>query len=210
MRRLLKRETGPPVDADGYPFRFVHPETGHKSASNDYWSWMEAVRSHRKANNLPMPDNIEAIAEDQLCGTLPPHLCLYEQGDAPPSDTRIDFSDVVDWLKAIGSKIISGEEYVNQAESERRAAICVSCPLNVTIVGGCGGGCKKIAEFFTPGMTKLKTKQDNRLRSCAVCRCYNAIQAHFPLAILEENDNPERQERYPEFCWKKRSSENYQ
>jgi len=210
MRRLLSRETGPPVDADGWSFRYVHPETGRKSAGNSYWSWMEAIREHIRANNLTMPTDIEAIAEDQLCGTLPPHLCMYEQGDPPSTDTRIDFSDVVNWLKAVGRKVVSGVGYVAQSESERRAGICVSCPLNVTIVGGCGGGCKKIAEFFTPGMAKLKTTQDGRLRSCGVCKCFNAIAVHFPLAILEENDTPERQERYPSFCWKKRSGTNYQ
>lgn len=209
MRRLLNREVAPPVDAEGWSFRFVHPETGRKSAGNSYWSWMEAVKEHIRANNLPKPDNLAAICEDQLCGTLPPHLCVYESGDPPPTDTRIDFSSVVDWLKAIGTKIISGEPYVEQAESERRAAICVACPYNVVIVGGCGGGCKKLAEFFTPGMAKLQTKQDSRLRSCAICKCYNSIAVHFPLQILEHDDTPERQADYPEHCWKSKQSVNY-
>lgn len=203
MRRLLNRGIGPPVDANGRSFRYTH-ETGHVSHGVSYWDWEIAIREHRKGNNLPMPSDLMARAEDQLCGGLPPHLCLHESGDPPSTDIRIQLTDVVNWLKAVGKKVVSGAGYVDQAESERRAAICVQCPLNVQIIGGCGGGCKKIAEFFTPGMAKLKTTQDSRLRSCAVCRCYNSISVHFPLQILSQDDTPERQAAYPEFCWKKK------
>jgi hypothetical protein len=210
MRRLLNRQEGPPVDADGHPFRYVHSETGHKSHGNDYISWLQAIREHIKGNNLPMPENLAAIAEDQLCGTLPPHLCLHEQGDAPPADTRIAFTDVVDWLKAVGTKILGGFSFVPKEEAERRAGICVSCFYNVTIVGGCGGGCKKLVEFMTPGMANLKTSQDTRLRSCGVCKCFNSVAVHFPLEVLEENDNASRQASYPPYCWKKHGGSNFQ
>ncbi len=204
MRRLINRQEGPPVDAQGHSFRYVHSETGHKSYGNDYISWLQAVREHIRANNLPMPDNLAAICEDQLCATLPPHLCLYESGDPLPTDTRIAFQDVVDWIKAVGKKILGGLTFVDKSEAERRAGICVSCYYNVTIVGGCGGGCKKLIEFMTPGMAGLKTTQDTRLRSCGVCKCFNSVQVHFPLDALTEDDTVDRQAAYPAFCWKKK------
>lgn len=208
MRRLLKREEGPPVDAEGYPFRFVHRETGHKSASNDYWSWKEAILDHRRGMNLPIPEDIMALAEDQLCGTLPPELCSYEVGDPPPISTRIGLASVVNWIKASVRKATSGLSYVPQEEAERRAEICVACPYNVIIEGGCGGGCRDVTQWLTPGMAGKKTKQDTRLKSCAVCTCFNSIQVHFPLEILNADDTAERLAAYPEFCWKSPSEKN--
>ena len=211
MRRLLNRHEGPPVDSEGRSFRYIHPETGHKSWGNDYDSWLIAARDHIRANKLAMPDDLAATAEDQLCGTLPPHLCLYEQGDPPPTDTRITFEKVLDWVRTVAAKIVSGQSYVEKAESERRAGICVQCPYNVLVVGGCGTGCnKKVAEFFTPGMSELKTTQDLRLKSCAVCSCFLRILVHFPIASLKEDDNVERQASLPQFCWRKRGGINFQ
>lgn len=199
MRRLLNLETGPPVDAEGDSFRFIHPETGHKSAAADYWSWIAKIKDHIRGNGLTMPDDVEAVAQDQLCATLPPHLCVYETGDPPPTDTRITFERVSNWVKAVATKVFTGEPYVDQAEAERRANICVACPYNVLVMGGCGGGCQKIVELFTPGMAKLKTEQDTRLKSCAICGCYNRVAVHFPLALLDSSDTASP---HPSWCWK--------
>lgn len=211
MRRLLDRSEAPPQDADGDSFRYYHPETGHKSAAVDYQTWQERIYLHRKAMELPIMSDTMAQAEDQLCGTLPPDRCQYETGDLPPVNINVGFNDVVNWIKAIGSRFLNQEPFVPQAEAERRAAICVSCPLNVNLDSGCGAGCRKLVEHLTPGMAAKRTLFDLKLRSCAVCHCFNKVQVWFPLSILEENDTPERQAQYPPtFCWKSHRSPTYQ
>jgi hypothetical protein len=171
----------------------------------DYYTWQVKIMEHRRGNNLDIPVNMMAIAEDQLCGTLPPGFCIYEVNDQSSVDIRIGVADVLDWLNALKRKILSGEPYVEKDEANRRAAICVSCPLNVQAIGGCGSNCNKIVERLTPGMAKQSTLFDSQLKTCAVCHCYNSVQVHFPLAVLGETDTP----KLPDHCWRKPSGPNY-
>lgn len=202
MRRLRDR-TLAPRQLNGYSFRYVHPD-GRWSNANDWWTWRDMIRKHYLAMGQPLPDNFMQIAEDQLCGSIPPHDCIYDTGERPPVDVRIGLSDVWNWVKSVGRMVLSGAEYVPQEEADRRAAICVACPLNVDVVNGCGQ-CHSLVEAMTPDMQKRSTAHDGRLRSCAVCKCFNRVQVHFPLAVLARNDTPERQAAYPSFCWKSES-----
>lgn len=208
MRRLLNKGVGPPVDADGDSFRYRH-ETGHKSYAVDYVGWKEAIFSYRRGNNLEIPADMMAVAEDQLCGSLPPELCQYEEGDRMPVDIRIGIDAVKRWIGAVAGLVLT-TGYVEQPEAERRAAICVRCPYNVNVMGGCSYGCQKLVEFMTPGMLAKKTSQDRNLRSCAVCGCFNTVAVHFPMPVLHANETTEIQAKYPiAFCWKSRQSPNY-
>lgn len=199
MRRLLKLQEAPPVDGDDRPYRFVHPETAHTSFASDYQTWETRIKEHRIGNNLPPIDM--AIAEDQLCGTLPPDRCSYEVGDAQPVNITFSFSDVSSWIKAVVTRFTSGAEFVEQAEAERRAEICVRCPLNTQVSSGCGGGCEKLAEMLTPGMNKRRSKWDEKLKSCGICHCFNKIAIHFPLDVLRESSI--NHAAYPDYCWRK-------
>jgi hypothetical protein len=196
MRRLLTKDKAPPVDASGISYRYFHAD-GHVSRAMDWWTWEGKIREHIIGNGGEVPVNIMAIAEDQLCGTIPPDQCIYETGDMRPTDVRITLQSVGDWVKAVVQKVIGGEDYVSQEEANRRAAICVSCPYNVVASGGCSG-CEKLAELLTPGMAQRKTQYDDKLKNCAVCGCFNQIAVHFPLAVLADGDKP-----YPDFCWRK-------
>lgn len=207
MRRLLTKDKAPPVDASGQSYRYTHPD-GHVSRAMDVWTWEQKIREHIVGNGGDVPVNIMAIAEDQLCGTLPPDQCEYEVGDMRPTDVRISLSSVGDWVKAIVQKVAGGEEYVSEEEANRRAAICTACPYNVQAAGGCQG-CEKLAELLTPGMGKRKTGYDQNLKSCACCGCFLKIATHFPLAVLESGDESV-QELFPvAFCWRSRQSPNY-
>ena len=75
MQRLLRKDINPP---DGH--RYTHSETRHVSRGPDYWTWMDTLILHRRANNLPVPDDMETIDEDQLCKQLPPGWCEHSEG----------------------------------------------------------------------------------------------------------------------------------
>lgn len=196
------------MDAEGRIYRYLHAETGHVSFAFDYWNWEIAIKEHRKSNNLPPIDM--AVAEDQLCGSIPPDRCLYEVGDKPPVFVRLGLGQVRAWVIAIFNRWKDDLPLVDKAEAERRAAICVRCPYNVMVEGGCGGGCQRLTELFTPGMRGRETKEDSRLKSCAICSCYNRVQVHFPVEVLEEGATAEQRDAYPSaFCWKSPHSPNY-
>lgn len=203
MRRLISKDTGPPEDTEGHSFRYLHPETGHTSFARDWWTWGSKIREHREGNNLPIPDNMMAIAEDQLCGSIPPERCIYEVGDKPPVNVQgLSLAKVKSWVIAIANRALAGAPMVDKSEAERRAAICVSCPYNIVPESGCGSCQQKLVEMLTPGIRARSTSQDERLKSCAVCGCWNRVAVWFPLDILQKSATPEQLNSYPDFCWR--------
>lgn len=189
-------------------FRYVHAETGFESVAIDIHTWMENIRAHRKANQLP--EITEAEAMDQLCKTIPPQWCEHEVAGRKWVNTRLRFSDIVNGAKAYLSLIASGFQTVSQDEADRRARICSSCYLRI-IPQGCGS-CVKLGNLIVGDIAGKTTAYDNQLRNraCAACACPLSPLVHFPLAILEQTDNNALQEILPEFCWRKKSGENYQ
>src|SRR4051794_11399940 len=103
MRRLLNRNEAPPQDGDGYSFRYVFPEDAFVARASAYTDWEQAIKEHAQGNNIPMPDM--GVAEDQLCGSLPPERCRYETGDPQPQDiSQFTVGDVGAWMKAVAVK----------------------------------------------------------------------------------------------------------
>jgi hypothetical protein len=47
-----------------------------------------------------------------------------------------------------------------------------------------------------------RTSADPFLKTCAVCKCYNAIQVWFPVEQLAKGVTPQMMELWPDFCWK--------
>lgn len=141
--------------------------------------------------------------QNQLCRTLPPGWCLYDDPNRMRPSTTIYFSDVTAGLKTFARWITSGMNYVPQAEADRRASVCAKCYLNVD-VQGCSGCAKAVKEVIGD----KKTKFDNALRSCAVCKCFLKAKVHFPMETLDTAPG-KVQEMYPDFCWLNKTSENY-
>lgn len=193
------------VPPDGY--RFTCPETHYTIRSRDYWSWIDKIKAHYRANEIPLPQNIEDVAADQLCSQLAPEWC-GRANETPWVNIRFGLGDVRDWLVAHLKLAVNGFKFVEQAEAERRAYICAACPNNVD-TGGCGAHCHKLGELITGDIARRSTPYDADLKACAICHCLGSVQVHFPLNILEASDTPERQALYPSYCWKQRQSANY-
>lgn len=204
---ILKRTDQTPPDG----FRFVHPETGYESIAIDIHTWMDSIRAHRDANNLP-PITVEQAME-QLCQTLPPSWCSHPapvQAAHRHVSTRLRWRDIVEGTKAYLGFIASGFETVSQDEANRRAAICAGCFLQV-VPQGCGA-CVKIGRLITGNVASKTTIHDRLLanKACAVCLCGTKSIVHFPMPLLEKADTPEKQSAYPTFCWRKQGGEAYQ
>lgn len=194
---LIKRTICPP---DG--FRWVDPVDGWVDHAWDYDSWVQFAKNHLQANNRDVPAELAIEMENQLCKTLPPGWCNFDDPNRPRPSTGLGWGDVTKAVATFSRWIASGCRYVTQEESERRALICTKCYLNVT-VEGCGA-CHKAVETIVKG---VKTKYDFALKACAVCKCLLRAKVHFPIDTLEgEGTN---QALYPDFCWLKKDGENY-
>lgn len=200
MRRYLRRDTAPPDF-----FRFTHPETGYISRGVSWWDWKNDIYAHREGNSLPIPENMMDIAEDQLCGLLSPEHCEHSEGTTWVN-TRFGMEDVKNGMKAFAKFLAGGLNFVTPAEAERRAYICAGCPLNVQ-AEGCGT-CVKIASLITGEVAKRTTPYDGQLKTCAICKCINAVAVHFPMDAIAAATTPVQEEAFPDWCWKKVGAEN--
>ena len=202
MRRLRDRTIVPPTS-----FRYTH-ETGYTTVASTYADWVSSTKDHFRANDLPVPLDLEAQMNEQLCGILPPTWCDRDPGDVKWVDTHFGWNDFVDGMKAFGRWAVGGVTFVEQEEADRRAAICVSCPLNVNITG-CAA-CHKMATAITGDVAKKHSAYDDYLRACAICHCALKAMVWFPIDTLQSNETPERQTLRPDFCWVKQGGENYE
>jgi len=200
MSRLLLNNTWGACPPDGY--RYVHPETGHLTHAWTYVDWVEFARQHLLANNLPVPDDLGEQMQNQLCQTLEPGWCNFDDPNRPRASTTLSWNDVMAGIGTFTRWLKAGLKFVSQTEADRRAFICSRCYLNVN-VQGCAG-CQKVVEEL---VGNKKSKYDPALRSCGACKCFLRAKVHFPISILDKSGV--NQELYPGFCWAKKDGENY-
>lgn len=186
-------------------YRFTH-ETGYVSRGFDPYGWMEDIKRHRRDNGLPIPPNMQAIAEDQMCRTLPPGWCSWDTGEPSTEyiDVRVTLDEAVNGTLTIGKWILD-RGIVEQEVAEERAAICAACPANVGIEG-CKS-CVSFAEKIAGAIGARKTRADALLehRSCAWCKCSSKAQVWAPIELLATNVSDELLSRNQfDFCWKAR------
>ena len=186
---------------DGY--RYVDPVDGFVAHAWTYVDWVDVQAAHLRANEREIPPNLGDLMQDQICKTLPPGWCLFDDPERKRPSTSISFNDVTAGLKTFARWIAGGYKYVAQSEADRRAVICSRCYYNVQ-VQGCAGCSAAVQEV----VRDKKTKHDLALRSCAVCKCFLKAKVHFPIETLDTQSD-KVQSLYPDFCWLNKSSENY-
>lgn len=190
-----------PVPPDGY--RWKCPECGWFNHTFDYPEWVKAGEKHiREKGREPDPD-FALQMEEQLCLTLPPGWCAYDDPNRPRVTLNYDWADVMRGAQALSGWLLHGSETVDSNEAARRATICTRCYLNVGL-SGCSG-CAAMVEKLRGS---LQTKQDRYLNSCGVCKCDLKLKVHFPISLLDK-ENPGVQSLYPSHCWLRKDGINY-
>lgn len=201
MPRLSFVNLWGPCPPDGY--RYVFPEDGFLCHAWTYVDWVQVAKNHLQANEKPIPETLEADMQEQLCLTLPPGWCAYDDDRRPRPSVSLSWNDVERGLKAFAKWIGSGCQYVEVEEANRRALICSRCYLNVGVQGcaGCHAAVKEVVR-------NKQSKYDFALQACGVCKCLLKAKVHFPLSTLDTKDQ-KMQQMYPAFCWLKKNGINY-
>lgn len=195
--RLLDPFTVPPGG-----FRYVCPETAARITAASLGELVANSTNHRKANNLPVTQDFAREIEEQLCGTMPPGTCKHEAGVVMTGPRRLTFADVVSATKTLGAWFLKGTPKVNQAEAERRARICLSCPMNQNFDGCTTCAERDLREAMVSFMGDSKTEYDANLHTCFTCGCTLKAAIWFPLSLLQNNMTDETKALLPKHCWK--------
>jgi hypothetical protein len=197
MLRFADLSVTPP--GGKYPYTQL-PETGFRFAEIDFESLLRVVKDHRKANSIPIGSNFRAEIEDASAREILQLFPNYE-GVIDETGTRaiskgrgIDLSDIRSFLNVMSGWLAKGLQFVDQSEAERRADICVRCPMNVDIPAcfGCSGVTATVAAI----KGNHSTSKDDRLRVCGACKCNLQTKVFFPKDVLKR-DGVE----YPSNCW---------
>ena len=200
MKLRLIKEQGP-CPPDG--FRYVDPLDGFVAHAWAYNDWVPLEEAHLRANGREVPADLGERMQEQLCMTLPPGWCMFDDPARPRATTSLGWGDIERGVKVFSAWIAGGSSYVTQAEADRRALICSRCYLNVN-VEGCGA-CHKAVELVT---RNKKTKYDFALKACGACHCLLKAKVHFPIEVLDR-EGQEVQKVYPEHCWARKGGANY-
>ncbi len=198
MLKLLDVGTVPPGG-----FKYLCPETQTWIRAASFGELVAASERHRASNKLGISENFKDEVESQLCSTMPPGTCKHEAGVAMSGPRRLTFQDVVSATKALGTWFLKGTPKVAQEEADRRAKICLSCPMNQNFDGCTTCAEKDLREAIASFMGTSKTPFDANLHTCYGCGCTLKAAVWFPLAILQSNTPADVRATLPDHCWKK-------
>lgn len=200
MKRLLQGNRVP----YGGEYRINRPDLGMVGTGYIFDVLLESVRSYRKANGIPIGLGFVDEVEKVICEQMPDE-CEEHNGKMPLRKRTL--SDIIAGSRVMLSHWWNGRKLVTREESERRARICVSCPMNQTFVKSCTGICPELKQVVTSIVDAQGTQYDINLHSCQICGCYLSAAIWVPLDV-QLNPLPEEQkeqfENVPN-CWKKTS-----
>ena len=183
-------------------WRYRVPETGFLVKGGSFNQLNIFTRNHYIANSKPVPDNLNELLIDFMCK----NGAECEFDDVPVNSIRrgksLEISDVIRFTGSLLHMYATGGK-VDQAEADRRAAICVGCPHNVPTSGclGCNSGSlKRIVQTLSQ---HGQTVHDSNLQSCEFCGCLTRSLVWFPIETLSKFTNAQENNALPQHCWKK-------
>lgn len=194
MLRFADTITTPPGG-----FQYEDKATGFKVKTRSWRDCKAAVWKYRVANGGDVSPNWEFRLEEEMClqnnlqGT---DWCHDDERYFPPPGEGIGIGDVFRFLKSMAKLLAGGMNLVDQSEADRRAAICAECPLNQR-VESCYG-CSGVASIVNSIRGNRVTVLDDKLESCAACKCNNRVKVWVPLEAIS-NDGL----NFPQNCWQR-------
>lgn len=190
MSERLMTPSSPNIGTE-HKWRYAQPETGAVFTGFAYSLMRDKVIKHRKAMDIPFD---EVTFMDELCRQNTAIDCSGRPADPSRQLTLADVRRFFSTLSAWDGT------FVDQEEAERRASICIQCPMNVT-VAGCKG-CSSVLKWAKEKLGGNTTSKDQALESCRVCGCFNAVSVWVPLEAQDVTGLT-----FAEGCWKQPQSD---
>ena len=196
MLRLKRKNIEPPVG-----WRYVDPDTSHKTIAGDFVALIREASKHRQANSLDIPIDFPDIIEKWICDRTPTDMLTGPMEEMPVSHRVLTLAIVkkaTQQCLKVWSK--NGRQVVVPDVADGRAAKCVKCELNrfnsaCTSCIGLNGWIRQ--------WVRRKTTLDKSLAVCQVCAVMNISQVHFADNIIIAMTPQVILEDFPPACWKK-------
>lgn len=188
----------------GGAYVITDPVTKVKVSGSNLKTVLRGVYDERRANGAPCGLDLEGEVEQWICQAYP-----SECQSVDPKVFRhkpLAISHIVAGSRVMLSQWFNGRKVVAREEAERRAQICVNCPMNVKFEKPCGGLCPQLAEVVS-GITGAQgTQYDWQLNSCAICKCFLQaaiwVERDTQWNVLDETTKEQFNAiNYP--CWKR-------
>ena len=180
------------------PSGWIYSVNGYTFKTGDYWKLIRQTKNYYRVNKWDIPEDLEGDIQHYICERNPEGICKGEGKKRFFPNTR----QIMNGTKVLIEKLRQGRAaLVTQEEADRRAKICVACPMNVQI-GGCFG-CSTVYQMVKKSFDRT-TRYDHYLRVCSICGCLNTAQVHIKAEILKSASKGVNAEDYPEEkCWKR-------
>ena len=175
-------------------------QTGVRITAPFYRILHQRVAAHMRANSLPIPDDFDEWCADAACretGCGRP-FCNGAPEKEVSGMPSLTYALAARFLNTMVG-VIRDRKFVDRAEAERRAEICLNCPLHRPVIGGCVD-CKKLLRVV--GRVMKAYPLDSRLGWCGACGCKLSLKCWIPNDTLDraEAERPP----YHESCWRNR------
>lgn len=201
-----------PHEAPHGDWTYVDPDSHISKTLPSYHNLKEWAVAHRKANNYPIGTNWIDQFDANICKHSKMPNCKDMHPDAVDFATTLHLQDIVRGTftisqilvrKALHALGFAANPLVDQAEADRRAAICINCPNNVAFAKPCAGICQELAVVVNSIKGARRTKYDDSLKACRVCKCFNAAQVWVNYDLLRKTVTKQQDAYWPDFCWKR-------
>jgi hypothetical protein len=193
--RLLKRDTTPPSGwkdvlpvGNGFPFM-----------ADNLAELVEKEAKFLRLNGHEVPADLKDQIEDRICHRLPKGLCEDPVGRAWTGGYAVAPSvDVTNNTM----NLRRSNAFVSQSESNRRAAICMTCSMAQMYRGGCGSckGLDSAMKSMLPG--RQAVTPDLGFRVCDALGVFLRVLVQLNVPALEPTGAVSVDER----CWQLKGS----
>lgn len=179
-------------------WKYLQPETQTWISAGNNAELQKKVTEHRAYRGIETI-NVAQDIEGQLCMVHGEKFCAKwktEQWE-PFHDvsTEIGIQQVKDFSAFVIEKLQSKEPLASKEESEKRAAICRSCPFNKAAPFCACTPFYKAIESLIP-----EDRKEKDLHICGICGCSLRVKVLMPQGVVEK-DNENKQRKYPAHCW---------
>jgi len=124
---------------------------------------VQLVQKHYEVNNIPVPENLRVLVEDFICRNVMDGFCEGEESGKSPKGIyrNLTFWQIVENTR----KNLGHTAWIDQAEAERRADICLRCPHNLRHMCTSCNGLRQTVRGLTGGRS---TRMDDYIGVCGI------------------------------------------